>query len=149
MFHSSNPSLFGRGDSVLSTIYALRASVAVLRRISLSLQDEMSPDYAAASGALSDLSSTLATYFDAEESGGYFAGNVDDCPEFQGRIHKLEETHEHLRDTIASALHMADRGERSEMPGLGRDIDCILEQLEQHERAENELMQDFFLSDGG
>lgn len=134
---------------MLSTIYALRASVVALRRISLSLQGEMSQDYAAASGALSDFSATLATYFDAEENGGYFAGIVDDCPQFQGRIHKLEETHEHLRATIASARHLADRGERSEMRALGRDIDCILEKLERHERAENELMQDFFLSDGG
>ncbi len=134
---------------MLSTIYALRASVVALRRISLSLQGEMSQDYVAASGALSDFSATLATYFDAEENGGYFAGIVDDRPEFQGRIHKLVETHEDLRATIASARLMADRGERSEMPALGRDIDSILEQLERHERTENELMEDFFLSDGG
>ena len=149
MFHSTNPSLFGRPEGVLSTVYALRASVGTLRDVSMSLRGEKSQAYVAAGRALGDFSATLSTYFDAEENGGYFAGIVDDCPDFKSRISGLEETHEHLRDSIASARRMADRTEQSQMPALARHIDCILSDLARHEHAENELLQDFFMNDGG
>ena len=149
MFHSTNPSLFGRPDGVLSRVYALRASVITLRGVSVSLRGENSRAYVAAGRALGDFSATLSTYFDAEENGGYFAGIVDDCPDFKSRISSPEETHGHLRESIASVRRMATRAERSQMPALARHIDRILDDLERHEHAENELLQDFFLNDDG
>lgn len=148
MFHTPKPSHFGHPQEA-SKVYALRASVVTLRGVSASLRGETSQAYVAAGRALGDLSTTLTTYFDAEENGGYFAGIVDQCPDFQGRISSLEETHEYLRDSIASAWQSADRAERSRMPALASHIDRILSDLERHEHAENELLQDFFLNDHG
>lgn len=148
MFHSTNPSHFGHPQD-LTKVYALRASVVTLRDVSASLRGEKSQDCAAAGRALGGLSVTLSSYFDAEENGGYFAGIVDDCPAFKIRISSLEETHEYLLHSIASALRIADRAEQSQMPALANRIDRILSDLERHEHAENELVQDFFLNDQG
>jgi hypothetical protein len=149
MFHSTTPSYFGRRQDVVPKVYALRASVGTLRGVSVLLRGEESQAYVSAGRALGDFSATLSTYFAAEENGGYFAGIVDDSPDFKNRISSLEETHGYLRDSIASARRIADRAEQSQMPALANHIDRILSDLERHEHAENQLLQDFFLNDQG
>jgi hypothetical protein len=146
MFHSSHPSLFGRPSGVMSGTRDLTFTVDTLRDLSMSLLSDSraGPD---ASGTLSDFAAQLSTYFDAEESGDYYAtlGRADEA--FRTRAGALQQTHDDLRVAVASLRHLAHSTVTSDTFDLGRRIGSVLDEFERHEEAEARLLQDFFQHD--
>lgn len=147
MFHASHPSLFGRPDTVVVDSDSLRSTISGLRRISGSLLSYAPRAITDARDLLSDFSARLSTYFDAEEEGGYFGTIWTDCPELQHKVVVLEQEHTDLRDAVATLRRLARDG--AQAADLGRRIGLVIDEFEAHERAENGLLQDFFLRDGG
>ncbi len=145
MFHSANPTLFGRQAIVRSEYRGLRLSVLELRRICVSLMGRTPRAFVEADGALSDLSSRLSVYFDAVENHTYFETIGQECPSLQGRAGAVWKEHEDLKQSVSSLRDLAWHANATR---LARHIGSVLDRLEQHENAETELLQDFFLRAG-
>jgi len=143
MFHSSNPSLFGRPAGVIAEAEALQSTIVELRRLSRSLIEEHPPGGDRARLLLADFSAQLATYFDAEEAGGYFRTIVTDRPDLGQRVHLLEQAHEDLRENVASLRRLAHDG--SETVELGMGIEDVIASFEDHEAAEIGLLHEFLV----
>lgn len=149
MFHSFHPSPFETPNSALPEAAALRSSISALRGVCESLLRNEPEALHAARGMLADFSARLSVYLSSEEGDGHFEAIVDECPGLDSRVRRLERTHDALRGSIASACLLARDEENSDGPSLGRHIEQLLDELERHERAQNQLLQDFFLSDAG
>ena len=146
MFHSANPTLFGRTEGVLGESEALWRTIGGLRRVSRELSENRGPATIEARRLLAALSTSLSNYFDAREANGYFATILAACPGFVERVSALCEDRERLQLSVTSARRLAFR--TTDAPELGLRIGCLLECVEEHERGECELLQRFFLADG-
>lgn len=147
MFHSQNPTLFGRPELVVAETEILRSTIGRLRLLCHLLQSEGSCSVLEARHLLSDFSAQLSVYFGAEEDNGYFGTITVDCPSLGPQVVALEHAHDELRDSVASLRRFArDEGETIE---LGCRIEHVLDGFEQHEHKENDLLQEFFLRDEG
>lgn len=146
MFHSSNPTLFGRTGGVLGESEALRRTIGGLRRVSHELSENMAPATIEARRLLAALSTSLSRYFDASEASGYFATILAACPGLVERISTLCEDRERLQFSVTSVRRLAFRTTDAAELVLG--IDGVLEGFEEHERSERELLQRFFLAGG-
>lgn len=149
MFHSNNPTLFGRPERIVAGAEALRSTILGLRRVSLSLLGAVPPSALEARGLLSDFSAQLSVYFGAEEhsDSGYYGTIGAGYPEVEGKVDGIERSHDELRDSVASIRRFArDGGEARE---LGHRIDGVVDGFERQEHEENELLQEFFLRDEG
>jgi hypothetical protein len=146
MFHSSNPTLFGRPPGVLADADALASAVSTLREVGISLQGGgISARALSASHALTRISDHLSAYLDAEEGSGYLNAIGAQSALFRFRVNALETAHRELRDAVSSAEQWAAVLSDSDAPEFGRRIANIVDQLEQHDEAERDLFQDFFL----
>lgn len=147
MFHSQNPTLFGRPELVVAETETLRSTIGRLRHLSHLLRSEGSCSAFEARSLLSDFSAQLSGYFGAEEDHGYFGTITVEHPSLGPQVVALEHAHDELRDSVASLRRFArDEGESIE---LGRRIDHVIDGFEQHEHEENDLLQEFFLRDEG
>ena len=146
MFHSTNPSLFGRPAPVLSGSRELRLSVLELRRVCVSLMGRTPRAFVEADTALTDLFSRLSVYFEAVENNAYFHTIAQECPSLRDRASAVEGEHENLKQSVSSLRDLAWNANATR---LARHIGSVLDRLEQHENAETELLQDFFLRAGG
>lgn len=141
MFHSMNPTLFGRPAGVLSEAESLLGTITELRRVSGVLMARAPHGTMHARLLLSDLSAQVSTYFDAEEQGGYFQTIVTDRPDLGPRVALLSAAHDELRESVASLRRLAHDG--SEPMSLGRGIADVIDALEGHEALERALLQEF------
>jgi hypothetical protein len=148
MFHSSNPSLFGRPAGVLSEVQALRGTLSELRTVCISLSEKQPDAVQAATRMLSSLAEHLSIAFDSGSHTAYFKVMTDECPSLAEPITKLARSRARLRDSVAWVQGLADHVTQSNTPLLGRHIVHILDALVGHEQAENELLQQFFLRAG-
>jgi hypothetical protein len=146
MFHSSNPTLFGRTEGVLGETEDLRRTIGGLRRISRELSENVDHANIEARRLLAALSTSLSTYFDATEANGYFATIVADCPGLGDCVRGLCEARGRLQLSVTSVRRLAFR--TTDTAELGLRIDGVLEGFEEHERSECELLQRFFLAGG-
>jgi hypothetical protein len=146
MFHSLNPTLFGRPAGVLSEAESLLVTIGELRRVSDALIAHMPHATTHARLLLSDFSAQLSTYFDAEENGGYFQTIVTDRADLEPRIAILRATHDRLRDSVASLRRLA-RNE-SDSTTLGHGIADVIDALDRHEVMERALLQEFLQGAG-
>ena len=146
MFHSSNPTLFGRTDGVLGESEVLWRTIGGLRRVSHELTEDLDHATIEARRLLASLSTSLSTYFDATEANGYFATIVAECPSLGERVRALCEARARLRLSVTSVRRLAFR--TTDAAELGLRIDGVLEGFEAHERSECELLQRFFLAGG-
>ena len=145
MFHSTNPSLFGRPASVLSESHGLRLSVSELRRVCMSLMSRTPRAFGEADSGLSELSSRLSAYFNVVESNAHFRAIAEECPSLRNRASAVEKEHEDLKQSVT---WLRDLALHANATRLARRIGSVLDRLEQHEHAEKELLQDFFLRAG-
>jgi hypothetical protein len=146
MFHSSNPSLFGRPSSVVKEMRALESAVTALREVGGSLRRGVVPVRGRrAHRALMCLSAHLAAYLDAEEGSGYLGAIASQSADLQSRVSALEGAHERLRHTVSSAAERASTLRNAEAPELGRCLAGIVHDLEEHDETERILLQDFFV----
>lgn len=147
MFHSSHPTLFGRPAGVHSETEALRSTIAGLRRVSASLLSYSPQATIEARSLLSDFSARLSTYFDAEEASGYFGMIAAQYPGLEPQVVVLEQEHVDFREAVSSLRRLARDG--TETADLSRRIGVVIDNFEQHEHAENDLLDDFFLRSEG
>src|ERR1041385_4548496 len=84
MFHSTNPSLFGRPATVRAECRGLRLTVLELRRVCVSLMGRTPRAFVEANCGLSDLFNRLAVCFDAVENHTYFETIRRECPSLPG-----------------------------------------------------------------
>jgi len=146
MFHSANPTLFGRTDGVLGESEVLWRTIGGLRRVSHQLSANEGPATIEARRLLAALSTSLSSYFDATEANGYFATILAECPGFVEGVRTLCEARERLQLSVTSVRRLAFR--TTDAAELGLRIHGVLEGLEEHERSECELLQRFFLAGG-
>lgn len=147
MFHSNNPTLFGRPNGIVTGAFALRSTIARLRALSRSLATDVPHEAAEARELLSGFADQLSGYFDAEETGSYYGTILAGHPGPDAKAEGLERGHDVLRDLVASVRRFArDGGESRE---LGRRIDLVVDDFERQEHEENDLLQEFFLRDEG
>jgi len=146
MFHSSNPTLFGRTEGVIGESAVLWRTIGGLRRISHELSENVDDANIEARRLLATLSTSLLTYFDATEAEVYFATIVADCPSLVHGVGTLCEARERLQRSVTSARRLAFR--TTDAAELGHRIDRVLDGFEAHEHSELELLQKFFLSGG-
>jgi hypothetical protein len=146
MFHSSNPTLFGRTGGVLGESEVLWRTIGGLRRISHELSENVYDANIEARRLLATLSTSLSTYFDTSEAKSYFATIVADCPGLVERVGTLCEARERLQLSVTSARRLAFR--TTDAAELGQRIDGMLDGFVAHERSECDLLQRFFLSGG-
>lgn len=142
MFHSSNPTLFGRPSGVLAQAESLRTTIVALRSLSSALIDEKPEGRGEARRLLSDFSATLSMYFDVAEGSRYFRAAVADCPMLEAEVARLGRGHDSLRDSVASLRRLAHDGTAT--AELGRGIVRVIDEFEQRETAENALLQQVF-----
>jgi hypothetical protein len=149
MFHATNPTLFGRPESVLSGSRALQSTASELRGATGAMSSSNTPEtFFAALRLLGNFSGQLSGYFEATESAPYFNAIARECPSLEVRARGLERAHEHLKKSFARASALARGGEKICVAGLSAHIDHLLDGFEQHEDAEGALLQDFFLRAG-
>jgi hypothetical protein len=146
MFHSANPTLFGRTDGVLSESEVLWRTISGLRRVSRELSEDVGAATIEARRLLAALSTSLSSYFDATEANGYFTTIVAGCPGLVERVRALCEDRERLQLSVTSVRRLAFR--TTDAAELSLRIDSVLEGFEEHERSECELLQRFFLAGG-
>jgi len=147
MFHSSNPTLFGRPNGVLAETEALWRTLAGLRRVSGALLGSASQATIEARRLLATFSTNLSTYFDTAESRGYFGTIVAECPDLEDRVTAIGQAREDLQTSVTSVRRLAFRTEDS--AELGRRIGGVVEGFEKHEHSESELLRRFFLGGEG
>lgn len=145
MFHSVNPSFFGRPLGVISGSRSLRSTVSELRGVCLSLMGRTPRAFVDAHRALSDLSVRLSGYFDSHESAEHFKAIAEECPSLRARADTVEQGHEDLKESVTLLRDLVRHANASR---LARRIGRVLDRLEQHEHAESELLQEFFLRAG-
>lgn len=146
MFHSSNPTLFGRTDGVLGQSEVLWRTIGGLRRVSHELSENMGESTIEARRLLAALSMSLSTYFDTTEANGYFATIVAECPSFLERVRALCEARHELQLSVTTVRRLAFR--TVDASELGLRISGVVDGFEAHERSECELLQKFFVAGG-
>src|ERR1051325_4676206 len=135
MFHSMNPSLFGRPASVLSESRRLRSSVLELRRVCVSLMGRTPRAFVEADAGLTDLFRRLSVYFDIAENEAYFHAIAEECPSLRDRSSAVGREHEDLKHSVSSLRDLACHANATR---LAKHIGSVLDRLEQHENAETE-----------
>ncbi|HEX4337823.1 MAG TPA: hypothetical protein VH062_18060 [Polyangiaceae bacterium] len=142
MFHSSNPTLFGRPEGVLAETEALHSTLAGLRRVSNSLIGNVAQARIEARRLLATFSSVLARYFNGAESGAYFGAILAEYPHLAKRVSALGSSRADLQGSVTSVRRLAFRD--ADTAELGRRIDGVIDVFEEHERSEAALLRDFF-----
>jgi len=145
MFQSTNRSLFGRPASVLSESRGLRLSVLALRRVCVSLMGRTPRAFVEAGSGLSELSNRLSAYFNVVDNNAHFRAIAKECPSLRDRASVVEKEHEDLKQSVTSLRDLAWHANATR---LAKHIGSVLDRFEQHEDAETELLQDFFLRAG-
>jgi hypothetical protein len=148
MFHSSNPSLFGRPASVLCGANALQSTVFELRGACASLSSNAPHAFLSTFRLLSDFAGQLSGYFEATGSADHFDAISEECPNLGPRARVVQQGHEELRVSVAAAKSLGRGPDTICTLGFSRHVGRLLDDFEEHEHAERRLLQDFFLSAG-
>lgn len=95
--------------------------------------------------SLADLRASLEAHFVMEEAGGYLAEVLTRAPEKNLAVARLESDHSRMRGMLASAL--AEALVARSRDELRNSVEKVLVTLIDHERRENEIVQDTFSTD--
>jgi hypothetical protein len=117
-----------------------------LRELCVSLLDGDRKCDSDPGGLIEEFESELIPHFAAEQAEEFFASLATEKPWMLKRVERLQEEHRQMADAIDPLLELArdDPG-----PGLALRLSNFLDSFDEHERAENALMQEFFLLDEG
>lgn len=122
----------------------LRQTVAHLRRLCAALEDgqELNEDSRSPASLLGELLSDLSEHFAMEEGEAYFGTLVDEAPALDSRIAELKLEHTIMLHGVGVLCSIASDPKRwAELPRPTREL---LSLLERHERAESQLLGEFF-----
>jgi len=109
------------------------------------------PNYEEMGNQLQKLRDMLVAHFADEERGGYLAPALAIAPRFAREAAELEQQHARFLDTLdrfASNLKEAKQSFGS-WEQVRKEFDAFVEELQNHERAENKIMQAAFGDDIG
>jgi Mg2+ and Co2+ transporter CorA len=98
--------------------------------------------------SLLSLGSHLKTHFAFEEFGGFMEEVVSASPNASPQVERLKQDHQTILAESERLCRMARRGS-SEISQLRKKIFHLLELLNRHEHAENELVQRVLMDDLG
>ena len=89
----------------------------------------------------------LQGHFAAEERGGYFGQVVQHAPWLKEQVDRLYAQHEQLHQQLAQMAARAEHGQVELLAPLVQQLHAWMQLLEQHEEAENHLLQEAFMQD--
>jgi hemerythrin len=100
---------------------------------------------------VSELRGLLQSHFATEEDGGFMAPVLEERPQAETTINALKKEHEEILDEIDSIEQtLASQSASAEkMEGVCETIKNLIEQLQHHERTEDELIQTAYTQDIG
>ena len=141
---ASLPDLFGRFTVVMREHRDLRHTVADLRRMCAALEDglELKADSRSPPSLLGELQSDLSEHFAMEEAEAYFGTVVAEAPTLDARVAELKVEHVLMLHGVGVLCSIAS--DRSRWPELPRPTRELLSLIERHERAESQLLGEFF-----
>lgn len=138
--------LSGLADAVRADHTDLEGLVVRLRQLCVSLR-ERDREGACDPGALiEEFESELIAHFAAEQAEEFFGSLTTEQPHLLMRVERLQEEHCQM---AAAVDHLVEFAESGPGPELALRLDHFLDSFDAHERAENALMQEFFLLDEG
>jgi hypothetical protein len=138
------PDLFGRFTVVMREHRDLRHTVADIRRMCAAIEDkqELSGGSRLPASLLGELQSDLTEHFAMEKGEAYFGTLVAEVPALDSRIAELKLEHSLMLHGIGVLCALA--GDRGRWPELPRPTRELLSLIERHERAESQLLGEFF-----
>jgi hypothetical protein len=143
------PTLFGRLTSLECEHEHLRTHLERVRALCAALSgriDTPLPSDEERLRLIVEWQTQLSRHFEAEESPRYFGTLVADRPELIPRIGELRADHAAMLDSLRLLTTLAK--EAIESRAFAVRALHLIEQLERHERAESELMREFFEQGG-
>jgi hypothetical protein len=99
-----------------------------------------------------DFQNELVKHFDLEEEGGFMEDLVARAPHHARQVDALELEHEDIATrlgAIADDLKRMNEHTMSELPGVRKRVQEVLEVLHSHEEAERDLIQKAYFQDIG
>jgi hemerythrin len=140
------PNLFGRATAVAADHAHLRTVWKSLREILNSGGLAFHPRVDAWK-LIDEFASELKEHFAAEEADGYFGALVDERPVLHALVDRLRQEHREMLELVAILLAPVEGTEAaSELDSVMRDL---LDRFQRHERAEAQMLQEFFGRDEG
>jgi hemerythrin len=140
------PDLFGRATAVTADHAHLRTVWKSLREIVRSGGLAFHPR-TDASKFIDEFASELREHFAAEEAEGYFGALVAERPELHSLVGRLRQEHREMLELVALLLAPIESGEAAgDLDSVMRDL---LDRFHHHERAEAQMLQEFFGRDEG
>lgn len=143
----SIPTLFGRATTVLGQHATLHVLLDRLRDACGSVADGCSEPGVDRRRLIEELHEKLRIHFAAEEDEGYFGMVVSASPALSGQVTRLREEHEEFLSVVQRLLALAEAAPDRE--AFTDTLRGFLERFNAHERAENQLLQEFLLRDEG
>ena len=132
---------------------AVQAAIQEIRDEIARLRSEPGPDHDAGrlDGLLVAFGHHLRRHFDLEEEGGFFRSSPTD-PGTQRLVAHLVEQHRALGQRLSELItgaHRSEQGTASLTDAYAEALETFLDDLRDHERSENELIQALVLRDVG
>jgi hypothetical protein len=134
-------------DAVLGDHAALDRTVVRLRELCMALAGDHAAAGTAAAALIEEFESQLLPHFVAEEADEFFGSLVAEEPRLLQLVERLEAQHEEMADTLDDLLRFALS--RPPGPELASRLNQFLDRFDEHEHAENALLQDSLLLDEG
>jgi len=132
-------------EAVLAERSELGEAISRLRLLCANLLDNGAP--ASPAMTLEEFETELLCCFAAEEAEEFFGSLTTDEPRLIQRGERLQAEHEQLIGALGGLLELAESAAPDKELSVG--LTEFLDRLEEHEHAENALMQEFLLLDIG
>jgi hypothetical protein len=141
------PTLFGRLSILLGSHERQTVTLENLRAMCNAIEAGQSlPAALQPHRLLAELGCELSAHFSAEEGPAHFGTMARMRPDLLPRVVDLKADHARLQRALARVELLAtDKDRLTELPPL---VSALLAELGDHERAEGELMEEFFRSAG-
>jgi hypothetical protein len=134
-------------EAVLEDHAELDKTVALLRELCLALCGNQAPTDPDPAVLIEKFEFQLIPHFAAEEAEEFFGSLVTDQPSLLQQVERLQGEHLEMADALDQLLEFA-KSEPS-WPELAVRLTRFLDRFDAHEHAENALMQEFLVLEGG
>ena len=142
----SVPDLFGRATAVAADHAHLRSIWKRLRALVHSGRLAEKPR-ADEWQLLDEFAGELRVHFAAEEADGYFGVLVEERPELRALVERLQGEHREILELVAKVFAQGDLA--MSVGELDSGVRELLDRFQSHERAEAQMLQEFFGRDDG